>query len=72
MTDSDPPGRILWGVGTSRTLRALWILAELDLPYEHRRIASRSGETLTREYTQLNPSQRTSARGSATNSMLLS
>jgi len=45
-------------VGTSRTLRALWMLAELDLPYEHRRIASRSGETLTREYTQLNPSQK--------------
>ena len=50
--------RILWGVGTSRTLRALWILAELDLPYEHRRITSRSGETLTHEYTQLNPSQK--------------
>lgn len=50
--------RILWGVGTSRTLRALWILAELDLPYEHRRITSRSGETLTPEYTRLNPSQK--------------
>jgi glutathione S-transferase len=50
--------RILWGVGTSRTLRALWMLAELDLPYEHRRITSRSGETLTPEYTQLNPSQK--------------
>lgn len=50
--------RVLWGVGTSRTLRALWMLIELDLPYEHRRITSRSGETLTPEYTQLNPSQK--------------
>lgn len=50
--------RILWGVGTSRTMRALWILAELDLPYEHRRITSRSGETLTPDYTRLNPSQK--------------
>lgn len=50
--------RVLWGVGTSRTLRALWILQELDLPYEHRRITSRSGETLTPEYTRLNPSQK--------------
>jgi len=50
--------RVLWGVGTSRTLRALWILQELELPYEHRRITSRSGETLTPEYTRLNPSQK--------------
>ena len=50
--------RVLWGVGTSRTLRALWILQELELPYQHQRITSRSGETLTPEYTQLNPSQK--------------
>lgn len=50
--------RILWGVGTSRTLRAHWILAELDLPYARRPITSRSGETLTPEYTLLNPSQK--------------
>lgn len=50
--------RILWGVGTSRTMRALWMLHELELPYEHRRITSRSGETLTPEYTALNPSQK--------------
>ena len=50
--------RILWGVGTSRTMRAHWILAELDLPYERRAITSRSGETLTPEYTRLNPSQK--------------
>jgi glutathione S-transferase len=52
------PARILWGVGTSRTMRAHWMLAELELPYERRAITSRSGETLTPEYTQLNPSQK--------------
>jgi glutathione S-transferase len=55
---ADMPARILWGVGTSRTLRALWMLQELELPYEHRRITSRSGETLTPDYTRLNPSQK--------------
>jgi glutathione S-transferase len=55
---SESASRILWGVGTSRTLRAHWILAELDLPYERRAITSRSGETLTPEYTRLNPSQK--------------
>ncbi len=52
------PARILWGVGTSRTMRAHWMLAELELPYERRAITSRSGETHTPEYTQLNPSQK--------------
>ncbi len=58
MSATDAGERVLWGVGTSRTLRALWILQELELPYEHRRITSRSGETLTPEYTRLNPSQK--------------
>ncbi len=34
------------------------MLAELDLPYERKPITSRSGETLTPEYTRLNPSQK--------------
>jgi len=50
--------RILWGVGTSRTLRAHWMLQELELPYERRAITSRSGETLAPAYTRLNPSQK--------------
>jgi glutathione S-transferase len=58
MTDSAAAPRILWGVGTSRTLRAHWMLQELELPYERRAITSRSGETLTPEYTALNPSQK--------------
>ncbi len=45
----------LWGVGTSRTLRAHWMLLELGLDYETRPIRSRSGETLTEEFKRLNP-----------------
>lgn len=58
MTGDVATHRVLWGVGTSRTLRAHWMLAELDLPYERRPITSRSGETLTPDYTRLNPSQK--------------
>jgi len=51
-------GLILWGVGTSRTIRAHWALHELDLPYMSRPILPRSGETKTAEYTALNPRQK--------------
>jgi glutathione S-transferase len=50
--------RILWGAGSSRTMRAHWMLHELELPYESRPIGSRTGETQTPEYTRLNPSQK--------------
>jgi glutathione S-transferase len=46
------------GVGTSRTLRAHWALHELGLDYECRPILPRTGETQTREYTELNPRQK--------------
>jgi glutathione S-transferase len=39
-------------------MRAHWMLNELELPYERRPITSRSGETLTPDYTRLNPSQK--------------
>lgn len=58
MTDTTKHTRILWGAGSSRPLRALWMLHELELPFEHRPIRSRSGETNTAEYTQLNPSEK--------------
>ena len=48
--------RVLWGAGTPRTMRAHWILHELDLAYESRPIGSRTGETQTREFLRLNPS----------------
>lgn len=49
---------ILWGVGTTRTIRAHWALHELGLPYQSRPILPRSGETKTAEYTSLNPRQK--------------
>jgi glutathione S-transferase len=45
----------LFGIGTSRTMRAHWILLELGLEYESRPIQPRSGETLTEQFRRLNP-----------------
>ncbi len=47
--------RTLWGIGTPRTLRVHWMLAELDLDYACRAIGSRTGETRTPEYLALDP-----------------
>src|SRR6516162_10035559 len=57
MTD-EPRRLVLWGVGTSRTLRAHWALHELGLDYECRPILPRTGETKTPQYTELNPRQK--------------
>ncbi len=46
---------ILWGAGTTRTLRPHWVLHELGLDYEKRPIGSRTGETHTAEFRALNP-----------------
>jgi glutathione S-transferase len=45
----------VWGVGTSRTMRAHWMLLELGLEYQCSPIQSRTGETLTDEFRRLNP-----------------
>src|SRR5262245_1236564 len=45
----------VWGVGTSRTMRAHWMLLELGLDYECHPIQSRTGETHTDEFKRLNP-----------------
>jgi glutathione S-transferase len=45
----------VWGVGTSRTMRAHWMLLELELEYECHPIQSRTGETQTDEFKRLNP-----------------
>jgi glutathione S-transferase len=50
--------RVLWGVGSHRTLRAHWALHELSVPYETKRIGSRTGETQTARYSLLNPRQK--------------
>lgn len=46
---------VLWGAGTTRTLRPHWVLHELGLNYEKRLIGSRTGETHTAEFRALNP-----------------
>src|SRR5262245_32165270 len=45
----------LWGVSTSRTLRALWALHELGLDYVLQPIQPRTGETQTAEFGRINP-----------------
>jgi glutathione S-transferase len=44
----------LFGIGTSRTMRAHWMLLELGLDYESQPVQSRSGETLTDQFRRLN------------------
>ena len=58
MAGTTQGARVLWGAGTPRTMRAHWMLHELDLAYESRPIGSRTGETQTPEYIRLNPSQK--------------
>jgi glutathione S-transferase len=45
----------LWGAGSSRTMRAHWMLLELGLAYEFQPLLSRSEATLSDEFRQLNP-----------------
>jgi glutathione S-transferase len=47
--------RILWGIGTSRTLRAHWALAFLGRDYETRAIRTRTPAMETPEYRAINP-----------------
>ena len=54
MTDGLPRLR-LWGVGTSRTLRPHWLLAELGLPYECREILPRSSSMQDPAFRALAP-----------------
>ena len=49
---------ILWGAGTSRTIRPIWIAEELGLSYTLKPIGPRTGETQTESYVQLNPKQK--------------
>ena len=55
---TEKPRLILWGAGTPRTMRAQWILQELELEYERRPIGSRTGETQRPEYVRLNPREK--------------
>lgn len=49
---------VVWGVGTTRTMRVHWALHELGLEYETRAIGSRTGETQSAEFSTLNPRQK--------------
>src|SRR5271169_3511454 len=48
----------LWGAGTSRTMRAHWMLLELELEYEFHPLGARTGETQTDDFKRLNPRQK--------------
>ncbi len=45
--------RIVWGLGTPRTFRPLWALAELGLDYDHRKILSRGTGMDDRQFRAL-------------------
>ena len=48
----------LWGAGTARTLRPIWMAEELEINYELIPIGPRTGETQTEEFSQINPKQK--------------
>lgn len=48
----------LWGAGTSRTMRPIWVAEELGVPYQLEPIGPRTGETQTLEYTRISPKQK--------------
>ena len=50
--------RILWGVGTSRTIRAHWALIELKLSYKTEVIRTRTSDTETAAFKSVNPRQK--------------
>ena len=48
----------LWGAGTTRTLRPIWMAEELGVDYELIPIGPRTGETQSKEFSDLNPKQK--------------
>ena len=50
--------RILWAVGTSRTIRAHWALIELNLSYKTEIIRTRTTDTETAAFKSVNPRQK--------------
>ena len=50
--------RILWGVGTSRTIRAHWALIELNLSYKTEIIRTITTDTETAAFKSVNPRQK--------------
>jgi glutathione S-transferase len=56
------PGRddplVLWGTGTSRVMRAHWILRELDLPYQNHPIRTRTPDMDRPEFAAISPQKK--------------
>ena len=48
----------IWGSKTARSLRPIWMAEELEIEYELLPIGPRTGETLSEEYSRLNPKQK--------------
>ena len=48
----------IWGAGTPRSFRPIWVAEELGIEYQHRAIGPRTGETQTPEYQRLNRKQK--------------
>ncbi len=48
----------IWGAGTTRTLRPIWMAEELQLDYQLKPIGPRTGETQTDDFTALNRKQK--------------
>ena len=48
----------IWGAGTARTLRPIWMAEELGLKYKLFPIGPRTGETQTKEFKNLNAKQK--------------
>ena len=48
----------IWGAGTPRSMRPIWLAEELALDYELAPIGPRTGETRTPEYTRMNRKQK--------------
>ena len=48
----------LWGAGTTRTLRPIWVAEEIGVPYVLEPIGPRTGETQTAEFSELNRKQK--------------
>ena len=54
MTDT----RIVWGIGTSRTVRAHWALIELGLEYRTTIVRTRTPDTEAPAFVRINPRQK--------------
>ena len=48
----------IWGAGTARSVRPIWLAEELELDYELMAIGPRTGETQTPEFTRMNRKQK--------------